>query len=506
MRRIKCLVAIFFSIVLFIGIAFNPLAVEYVVYADNSENDLEVHESVTQDIGEDVGKQEDSRICVDGQFYTGYCMDTDGIMYIVSEGIKGSAVNDILADGTNYYNCGVNTMEELIGTFVYIEGKVYNGYYMGSDKRMYKASAGTVNPVSYTVLKGQTYYNYGDSRTLTLAKNTVYVCGNLYSGYYMSGNGKMYKVSAGMATPVSYTVSKGQTYYSCGDGTTLTLKKNTVYIGGNLYSGYYTASNGKMYKVTKGTSSLARGIISKGKSYYNYKKGKTIKISKATAYLNGKLYSGYYLSSTGKMYKVKKGACKLVSATLSKGTKYYSYNAAKTLKLGKKTVYVKGNNANVWAKIKGTWCYYDASGKAKFKSNTMYNAWKKIKSKSSKTKYFVVVDTSKTKTMIFKGSKGKWVPFKLWSCSPGKSSTPTVKGTYTVKAKGYSFGRGYTCYYYTQFYGDYLFHSVLYRQGTFKIMDGRLGQKLSHGCVRLSLGNAKWMYKNIPRNTKVYIY
>lgn len=52
----------------------------------------------------------------------------------------------------------------------------------------------------------------------------------------------------------------------------------------------------------------------------------------------------------------------------------------------------------------------------------------------------------------------------------------TVKGEFTVGSKGYVFGHGYSYYYWTQFYGDYLFHSVKYNEGTSDIQDGRLGQ------------------------------
>ena len=55
------------------------------------------------------------------------------------------------------------------------------------------------------------------------------------------------------------------------------------------------------------------------------------------------------------------------------------------------------------------------------------------------------------------------------------------------------------------FYGDYLFHSVLcWPNGA--IADGRVGMALSHGCVRLEVQNAKWIYDNIPRGTTVVVY
>lgn len=149
--------------------------------------------------------------------------------------------------------------------------------------------------------------------------------------------------------------------------------------------------------------------------------------------------------------------------------------------------------------------YSVKNGAAKFSVDA--NMYAKAQKMSSSTKWLILVDTKSCKVGIFKGSKGNWELQKYWSCSPGASSTPTPKGTYTVKSKGLSFGSGYTCWYYTQFYGNYLFHSVLYNPGSkTSLQDGRLGMQLSHGCVRLSLSNAKWIYDNIPRGTKVYIY
>lgn len=52
-----------------------------------------------------------------------------------------------------------------------------------------------------------------------------------------------------------------------------------------------------------------------------------------------------------------------------------------------------------------------------------------------------------------------------------------------------------------------MFHSVLYNRGSMThIQDGTLGKQVSHGCVRLDINNAKWLYYNIPNGTKVVIY
>ena len=124
----------------------------------------------------------------------------------------------------------------------------------------------------------------------------------------------------------------------------------------------------------------------------------------------------------------------------------------------------------------------------------------------SSTNWLILVDNTDNKVGIFNGSRGNWNLVQYWTCTTGKASTPTVLGEYQVGSRGYSFGSGFTCYYWTQFYHDYLFHSIPYDENTFRVQDGRLGQNLSHGCVRLDINNAKWIYDNIPTRTKVVSY
>lgn len=130
-----------------------------------------------------------------------------------------------------------------------------------------------------------------------------------------------------------------------------------------------------------------------------------------------------------------------------------------------------------------------------------------IANRSSNTEYIIAVDTNKCLVGIYKGSKGQWTQVQQYLCGPGKLSSPTVKGEYQVYGRGLAFGQGYTCWYYTQFYGDYLFHSILYQPGSKTVIqESGLGKLSSHGCVRLSIENAKWIYDNIPNGTKVYVY
>ncbi len=127
---------------------------------------------------------------------------------------------------------------------------------------------------------------------------------------------------------------------------------------------------------------------------------------------------------------------------------------------------------------------------------------------SSSTKYLLLVDTTENVVGIYTGKQGNWTLKYSWGCTTGKASTPTVTGVFTVGAKGKYFnGSTYTCWYYTQFYGNYLFHSVIYQKGSSTVItDGRIGQNLSHGCVRLTMEHALWIYNNIPTNTTVVVY
>ena len=130
----------------------------------------------------------------------------------------------------------------------------------------------------------------------------------------------------------------------------------------------------------------------------------------------------------------------------------------------------------------------------------------RARSLGSATSYMIAVDLTNHRTVVFHRSGGSWQVARNVAVSTGAPGTPTHTGTYTIGDRGYSFGSGYTCYYWTQFRGPYYFHSVLYHQGTRSIMDGRLGYSISHGCVRMDINDAYYINYNIPSGTKVSVY
>ena len=127
----------------------------------------------------------------------------------------------------------------------------------------------------------------------------------------------------------------------------------------------------------------------------------------------------------------------------------------------------------------------------------------------SSTSYLILVSRSDHEVGVYREDGDAWLPLRKFSCGDGKPSTPTIEGNFTVGIKMLYFDSGSArCWYATQFCGNYLFHSVLYYQasGPYDVMDGTLGAGVSHGCVRLQIDNARWIYDNIPRGTKVVVY
>ena len=128
--------------------------------------------------------------------------------------------------------------------------------------------------------------------------------------------------------------------------------------------------------------------------------------------------------------------------------------------------------------------------------------------RSSPTQYLIMIDTTNCVFGVFEGSKNNWNMLYYWYCAPGTASTPTVLGEYSIEDKGYYFYSGSAkCLYWCAFYqGLYCIHSTLYYSDGVTPMDSRTGIPLSHGCVRLQVDNAYWVWENCPIGTTVVTY
>lgn len=255
--------------------------------------------------------------------------------------------------------------------------------------------------------------------------------------------------------------------------------KYRVYQAGKGWSAWKTngksAGTGKASTAVQGMQVKLTGDLAKKYNLY-YR-----------TYLVGRGWTGWGTNGAvvgaPKLAKVKAYQVKLVKKSDKKTNKTYNTKANR-------------NSARVTAK----------SG---FEMSTQMTMAAKAQGQSSATKWLILVDTHKNRVEILKGQKGDWKVHKYWKCTSGAWGSPTVRGKFTIQSRGLSFGeeKGYSCWYWTQFYGNYLFHSVLYNpHSQSSIQDGRLGINASHGCVRLALSNAKWINRNIPSGTKVWSY
>ncbi|MDO5334696.1 MAG: L,D-transpeptidase [Coriobacteriia bacterium] len=146
-----------------------------------------------------------------------------------------------------------------------------------------------------------------------------------------------------------------------------------------------------------------------------------------------------------------------------------------------------------------------ASNWDSFAKDILYS---RIKNKSSKSSYTISVDTTFNRLAIYKGSKGKWKLVKYWVCGTGIKSRPTTKGDFTLKSRNARIDSGKISYYNFHGYGGSLgFHSVtckVYTKKLSKPISKQLGKNISHGCVRVSMKNSKYIYK-LPNGTSVAI-
>lgn len=118
-----------------------------------------------------------------------------------------------------------------------------------------------------------------------------------------------------------------------------------------------------------------------------------------------------------------------------------------------------------------------------------------------------------TITVYEQDASGEYnVPARAMACSVGTASR-TKTGTFPLKEKhrwkalmGEVWGQ-----YASRVVGGILFHSVYYYENwnpaSLATKEyNKLGKAASHGCIRLTVADAKWIYDNCPTGTSVVIY
>ncbi len=128
---------------------------------------------------------------------------------------------------------------------------------------------------------------------------------------------------------------------------------------------------------------------------------------------------------------------------------------------------------------------------------------------ASASKYKIRVNKQQNTVTVYQRKKGEYQPYKAFVCSTGEN---TPIGTFRIPVRyrwrplvANTYGQ-----YATRIVGSFLFHSVVYdRPDPSKLFCkeyNKLGKTASHGCIRLTTKDAKWIYDNCPNGTVVEIY
>lgn len=126
--------------------------------------------------------------------------------------------------------------------------------------------------------------------------------------------------------------------------------------------------------------------------------------------------------------------------------------------------------------------------------------------------YYIKVNRLQNSVTIYTtDAQGEFtIPIKAMICSTGGKNTPL--GIYKISSKYEFKSLLYNVYgqYAVRVVGQILFHSSSYNDDKKDTLIAdeynKLGQGVSHGCIRLTVADAKWIYDNCDSGTVVEIY
>ena len=428
-----------------------------------------------------------------------------------------------------------NNWQQMNGSWYWIEnGRVATGWRVINGKWYYLNPAdGRMLTGFYKDATGQLFYSDGSGAMLTttgwyLMNGTWYWVngnGSLATGWINVG-GTWYYMGENGAMKTGWYQVNGAWYYSNGSGAMQTGWLNR---GGTWY--YLT-----------GSGAMATGWINLGGTWYYLNPGNGdmkigwYQVNGAWYYSNGSgaMQTGW-LNRGGTWYYLT-GSGAMATGWINLGGTWYYLNPGNGDMVGagwhlinNKWYYFGGSGAmysNRWKRINGSWYYFGADG-------AMTTGWKYVdgykfyfgtdgkmvqdvdKLIGKQSSYKLTVNRVKCQVTVYAANEtGNYcIPVKTFTCSVGKAATPTHVGTYQtvrksnpVELMGPSWGK-----YGTQInaYGDW-FHSVACSNPdpTYSLAAGNynmLGQPASHGCVRLCVRDAKWIYDNCGLYTTVVV-
>ena len=429
-----------------------------------------------------------------------------------------------------------NNWQQMNGAWYWIEnGRVATGWRVINGKWYYLNPAdGRMLTGFYKDATGQLFYSDGSGAMLSttgwyLLNGTWYWVngnGSLATGWINVG-GTWYYMGENGAMKTGWYQVNGAWYYSNGSGAMQTGWLNR---GGTWY--YLT-----------GSGAMATGWINLGGTWYYLNPGNGDMVGAGWHLINNKWYyfggsgamysnrwiGNYYVGGNGDMLTNTWVGSYWVGAD-GKWIPNYDPDAnANWVKSGNTWYYQRPDGSkltNSWKRINGSWYYFGADGAMttgwkyvdgyKFYFGTDGKMVQDVDSLIGKqSSYKLTVNRVKCQVTAYAANEtGNYcIPVKTFTCSVGKAATPTHVGTYQtlrksnpVELMGPSWGK-----YGTQInaYGDW-FHSVACSNPdpTYSLAAGNynmLGQPASHGCVRLCVRDAKWIYDNCGLYTTVVV-
>ena len=429
-----------------------------------------------------------------------------------------------------------NNWQQMNGSWYWIEnGRVATGWRVINGKWYYLNPAdGRMLTGFYKDATGQLFYSDGSGAMLSTTgwyqmNGTWYWVngnGSLATGWINVG-GTWYYMGENGAMKTGWYQVNGAWYYSNGSGAMQTGWLNR---GGTWY--YLT-----------GSGAMATGWINLGGTWYYLNPGNGDMVGAGWHLINNKWYyfggsgamysnrwiGNYYVGGNGEMLTNTWVGSYWVGADGKWIPNYDPDVNANWVKSGNTWYYQRPDGSkltNSWKRINGSWYYFGADG-------AMTTGWKYVdgykfyfgtdgkmvqdvdKLIGKQSSYRITVNRVKCQVTVYAANEtGNYcIPVKTFTCSVGKAGTPTHAGTYAtlkkqnpVELMGPSWGK-----YGTQInnYGDW-FHSVACSNPdpTYALAAGNynmLGQPASHGCVRLCVRDAKWIYDNCGLYTRVDI-
>lgn len=200
---------------------------------------------------------------------------------------------------------------------------------------------------------------------------------------------------------------------------------------------------------------------------------------------------GWHKVSDTKKYYVKKDGTRAIGYVKIGSDYYYGKNNSYVLMNQWKYVTLDGRKYKL---------YFGKTGKQSQNVSSLIG---------TQTAYKLEVNLSKNMVIVYAkdGKKGFTIPVKAMVCSCGMAGHGSRQGNYSnlsPTGKWHTLKYGVYGKYCTRYSGPYLFHSVTYTRNwdSYSLQKEeyeKLGTAASHGCIRLAVKDAKWIYNNAKK-------